>query len=109
MACEEEKEKYESAMDSFISDWDDFNDADNNLENAAYDFWLATAVTWAAAFSTIEGPIGELIGLAQMIASEEKFNDAKEVYEREWKDLLEGFDEFQEASEDFCRCYDREL
>jgi hypothetical protein len=108
MACEDESEQYFSAMDDFISDWDDFNDADTNLENAAIDFWYATAATWAAAVVTVEGPIGELIGLGSMLTSEAKFYDAKEVYEREWQDLQEGYEKFQNEAENLCRCYNNE-
>ncbi len=102
MSCEDEKKAYEEAIDDFLSDWDDFNDADNALENASNNFWMATGGSWG--FGFWEGPVGILIGVGGMLAAEEAALDAAEVYNREYQDLLDGFDELQKASSAYCSC-----
>ena len=110
MACEDLFDEYEAAIEDFTDSWDAFNDADNNLENAANDFWIATAMTWGAVFvggpAAAAGIVGGGVGLATMLSAQEKFEDAKEVYEREYNDLLDSYGDLQDKSQNYCYCRD---
>lgn len=111
MACEQEKKEYENAIDGFTSDWDDFNDADNNLDAAANDFWQAEAQTWGGMALAVMGGAGGpgALGVgwltySQVEAAETKFQTARDLYDREYRDLLGGFKKLQEAAKTYCRC-----
>ncbi|MGW3422458.1 hypothetical protein [Streptomyces phaeochromogenes] len=114
MSCENEKAAFGVATDGFVSDWESFNDANTALDNAAGDFWQATAQTWGAMAlgALVDGGTGALavgwLTYSAMEAAEDRFSDAREVYDREWRDAVTGYDKLQRAAKVYCRCVEQD-